>query len=239
MNSSLRWVQPHLSTYELLLVNYTHILPKILDFFTSLYGAWFVDKWILPFDLGGTLGKVFHFDPPYATIVGFMVRPWSRTQADSQDEKRKSKNRPLEYLQLICQATDLVVWFFQEVQSQIFTVFPEANQPSTDGRVSSFERSGKGGQPIPIQLPAETSPHNFQGWPNELIISCAQMWLHTEVCAVFARNFINEISVILDKHCNFNVNDENKDKTFIQWYSSQLRLVKYPTYSNTDSNSSL
>ena len=51
------------------------------------------------------------------------------------------------------------------------------------------------------------------------------MWSHPEECEVFQTNFINEISVILNKQCNFNVNHANKDKTLIQWHSSQLLTI--------------
>ena len=67
-------------------------------------------------------------------------------------------------------------------------------------------------------------------WSDTLI----KMSSDTDHFQLFAWTFINEISVILDKHkskrYNLHINDE-KDKTFIQWHSSSYVCSIIPTHS--------
>ena len=61
------------------------------------------------------------------------------------------------------------------------------------------------------------------------------MPLHTEQRAILARYFINEKSVILDKHRSNHYNCDNSDtkqKTFLQWHSEDLSFVKCSDINN-------
>ena len=52
--------------------------------------------------------------PPYAKILCLMTRPRSQSQVQSEDEKRKRTKPRVGYLKLLRQATDIIVFLFQE-----------------------------------------------------------------------------------------------------------------------------
>ena len=61
--------------------------------------------YIRPLDLGGALEQTFTLASSYATIVCFMVRPWSRTQFKGRCHRKEHSNRKVLYLKLIRQVS--------------------------------------------------------------------------------------------------------------------------------------
>ena len=97
------------------------------------------------------------------------------------------------------------------------------------GSVSSFASNAKGDQSFALQTSAEKSTHHLQEvWPNEHILCCAKKVVaHWTLSVVFGSNFINRITGMFKKYCNYDDKDANKDKAFIQSHSPQLWLLNY------------
>ena len=113
---------------------------------------------------------------------------------------------------------------------------------------SCFPSNGKGSQSFPLQICQQQGAHIIWKYSEQRermnwFYTAIKMSLDTDHCAVFAWNFNNEISVILDKHRNkhfFHTKDE-KETALIQWHSSLSSLVNdsHTQYSHTNWNKSL
>ena len=94
------------------------------------------------------------------------------------------------------------------------------------GSVSTFASNAKGDQSFALQTSAEKSTHHFQEvWANEHILCCAKNVAHWTLRLVFGSNFINQITRILNKHCNDAGNDERehiRPVTFVKFMTAQI-----------------
>ena len=134
-----------------------------------------------------TFGRCFRepvqLAPPYPTILCLMMRPRSRTQVPSQDEKRTPTNTQIVYPKLIRQATDIVLCLFQEASvSDILSLQEQVNARIVPS-VSSFASETKGDPSFALQRSAES--------PQMTLKKCDQMnrfypllkmSLHTQHC---------------------------------------------------------
>ena len=171
--------------------------------------------WISQFHLCGALRKLFNLASLYATIIGFMVRPWSWSQDENPGKWRKHKDGQVVYPKLI-----------HEKVVSLFTY--KLHRPrSVDIYLKKFDPSNaKGDQSFALQTSAEKSTHHLEVWSNEKILCCAKnVVAHWTLRSVFGRNFINEITRIINKHCNDDGNEEREyihPMTFVTVMTAQL-----------------
>ena len=179
-------------------------------------------------DLGWCFGEAAQFGLLPWNDALFMVRPWSRTQVESQGEKRKHRKRQVVYLKSIRQGTELLGCIFHEASVSNIRFLFSSGSRWVESAVRATSQVMERWPAFPIA--------NISWNINTTFKECHQKnWLfaglnistHTQHCAVCATNAFNETAVMLGKHSNYYHNNDGKNQTFIQWQTSQLGFVNY------------